>query len=162
MGVGELAERLGAKYRDVRYVLEQGVVPAGVDESPGRGEHRDLTTAQAFWLAIVLSLKSNGVRTPLAGAIADYTRNVVQAVAQNLPWDREFDPFRGLMTTEFDWFVECGDLRYVRAVTNAIPKIGGRLDPAGWTSIATKRLVKDAAPIVIIRIDLGRLASRLA
>jgi len=161
MRVGELAERLGVRYRDVRYVLERGIMPAGVDESPGRGEHRDLSAAQAFWLAIVLHLKANGVRTPLAGQIAEFARAALRSVSENLPWDRPFDPFRGMMSTDWEWFVECGDLKFVRGSTNAVPTIGGRLGPDPWHSIKTKRVVSDAAPVVIIRVDLGQLARRL-
>ena len=59
MKVGELCERLDVSYRDARYVLEEGILPKGVDENPGKGDHRDLTNDQAFWLAIVLLLKAS-------------------------------------------------------------------------------------------------------
>ena len=40
MQIGELARKIEVPYRHVRYILEQGLIPEGVDQSPGRGEHR--------------------------------------------------------------------------------------------------------------------------
>src|SRR5258708_25702402 len=113
MRIGELAERLKVPYREVRYVLEQGILPKGVKKTPGRGDHRELDSTQAFWLAIVLELKQNGINAPLAGKIADYAEQGVRGIAANLSWEPSFNPFRGQFETEEQWFVDIGDLTYV-------------------------------------------------
>src|SRR5262245_45198368 len=114
MQLGELCRRLDVPYRHARYVLEEGVLPRGVAENPGRGEHRQLDPAQAFWLGIVLMLKRSGVKTPLAGQIANFAREAVRSVAQSLNWEGTFEPFLGRFETQHQWFVDIGDLSYVR------------------------------------------------
>jgi len=160
MRVAELTERLHVPYRHVRYVLEQGILPQGVAETPGRGEHRDLSPAQAFWLAIVLALKENGIKTPLAGRIADYCEQTVRGVADRLNWEHTFDPFRGRFDTVFEWFIEIGDLKLVRIATTSNPSHDG-LYVFPWFPIGKKRAVPDAAPLVVIRLDLARLGQLL-
>jgi hypothetical protein len=157
MRVGELARRLNVPYRHVRYALEQGIVPAGVEESPGRGEHRELDPAQAFWLAIVLKLKESGINAPLAGKIADFARAGVQGIGTNLSWEWSFNPFRGKFETENQWFVDIGDLKYVRMATTANPSHAG-LYEFDWSLIGVRKTDPQAAPIVIIRLDISRLA----
>lgn len=157
MRVGELAERLQIPYRDVRYVLEQGVLPAGVEESPGRGEHRDLDAAQSFWLAIVLMLKRNGVRVPDAQRIADLARHGLRGTTQNLNWEHPFDPFQGRFETTNQWYLDIGDLQYIRVVTTANPSFDG-LFAFPWTDIATRKPAASATPIVTLRLDLSGLA----
>jgi hypothetical protein len=157
MRVGELAERLGVPYRDVRYVLECGVVPEGVAEASGRGDHRHLTVAQACWLAMVLHLKRNGVRVPAAGVIARYAEYAVHGVARRLNWDHRYDSFRGSLETEFQWYLDCADCRYARLATTAKPSKGGRLEEFGWVDFGMMREAKAVAPVVFMRVDLGGL-----
>jgi hypothetical protein len=113
MKVGELCNRLHVPYRHARYVLEEGILPRGVEESPGRGEHRDLTSSQAFWMGVVLKLKKSGVKTPLAGKIADFARDAVRGVTQNANWEWTFEPFLGRFETSNQWFMDIGDLAHV-------------------------------------------------
>src|SRR5436305_15234084 len=100
MKVGEFCQRLGVPYRHARYALEEGILPAGVAPEPGRGEHRDLAPAQAFWLSVVLKLKQNGIKTPLAGQIADFALEGARGIGSNLGWDHRFNPFAGRLYTE--------------------------------------------------------------
>lgn len=159
MQIGELAERLSVPYRDVRYVLEQGIVPEGVEESPGRGDHRQLSPAQGFWLAIVLALKQNGIRTPLARQIADFAQAGVRGISANLSWDPGFNPFQGMFATDHQWYVDVGDLKYLRMATTANPS-RQRLDEFPWMLIGKHKTV-EVAPVVIIRLDIRRLAELL-
>jgi len=160
MKVGEFSERIGVPYRQVRYVLEEGILPKGVDADPGRGEHRDLDFAQTFWLAIVLKLKENGVKTPKAQQIADFAKEGVRGIAANLNWDYRFNPFIGQFETEFQWYVDIGDLTYVRIVTAANPSHQG-LYELPWSQLGHHKTVEAAKPIVIIRVDLTKLAALL-
>ena len=160
MQVGELCTRLKVPYRHARYVLEQGILPAGVEEKPGRGDHRQLAPAQAFWLGIVLMLKQSGVQTPMAGKIADFARDAVRSVTQNLNWEFTFEPFLGRFETEQQWFVDIGDLRYVRLATTANPSHDGLYEFLPWSDMVKRRPVKGIRPVVILRLDLSSLAQR--
>src|SRR3954452_17783240 len=119
--LGELCRRLDVPYRHARYVLEEGILPEGVESEPERGHHRQLTPAQAFWLGIVLKLKQSAVKTPLAARIADFARLAVRSVSQNLAWDPRFSPFDGGLATEGRWYVDVGDLAYIRLATDTNP-----------------------------------------
>ena len=161
MRVGELAERLQVPYRDVRYLLEQGVLPAGVEESPGRGEHRDLDPAQSYWLALVLMLKRNGVRVPDAQRIANLARHAIRGTTQNANWEYPFEPFQGQFETQNQWYLDIGDLQLIRVATTANPSVQG-LYEFPWVVIATQKLAENVAPIVTLRLDLSALARMMA
>lgn len=161
MKIGELCRRLSIPYRHVRYVLEEGILPPGIEGDPGKGEHRDLDSGQAFWLAVVMKLKQNGLRMALAGEIANLAQRGVQGIAINLAWDREFRPFAGQLQTEHQWYVDIGDLEYLRMATTANPSGGGRLEEHPWVRIADSQAAPQARPVVIIRLDLARLAELL-
>ena len=160
MKVGELCSRLNVAYRHARYVLEEGILPQGVEENPGRGEHRDLTPAQAFWLAVVLVLKQSGMKTSLAATIAEMTSSILRSTTQNFGWEPSFNPARGLFKTEHQWYADIGDLRYFRMATTACPS-DHRLLEGDWRDFVDKKSAKDANPIVIIRVDLSGIARRL-
>ena len=162
MQLGELCSRLNVPYRHLRYILEQGILPKGVDADPGQGEHRDIEPQQAFLIGIVIYLKQNGIRTPLAGKIADYAIEAVRwAVGYGLGWDHRMHPYWGIFETDHQWYVDVGDLTYVRVVTTANPSKGGALEEFPWSPIGKRVNAPDAKPIVIIRLDLARLAHML-
>jgi hypothetical protein len=161
LNLGELCQRLSVPYRHARYVLEQRILPRGVEEKPGRGDHRQLDPAQAFWLGIVLMLKQSGVKTPMAGEIADFARQTVREVTQNLNWGGTFEPFLGRLETENQWCVDIGDLKYLRLVTTANPSHQG-LYEFPWSEIGKPNKKADGAtPAVTIRVDLTCLARLL-
>ena len=160
MRVGDFATKLGVQYREVRYLLEQGILPHGVDESPGKGEHRDLDAAQAFWLAIVLKLKAVGIRAPIAGEIADFARKALQGVTQNLNWEHSFHPFRGRLQTDNEWYLELADMVAMRLVTSANPSDQGLYSSPWWR--LGKQSIDNLHPIVVIRVDLASVARLLS
>ncbi len=69
--LGDFCRRLKFTDREVRYVLERGLLPPGVSPSPSTGNPRQFNPAQAFWLALVIKLRRAGIRTSLAAAMAD-------------------------------------------------------------------------------------------
>lgn len=160
MKLAEFCRRIDVPYRHARYVLEQGILPAGVADQPGRGEHRDLDPTQAFWLAVVLKLKASGVQAPVAGQVADFVREGVQGITRQLNWDPGFHPFVGRMDTEYRWYVDVGDLSYLRMVTDANPSGGSRLEEFPWVRLGSRKQVK-ADPVVVLRTNLTRLAALL-
>ena len=161
--LGDICERLGVRAREVRYVLEQGHVPAGVNETPESGNHRQFRPGQAFWLGMVLKLKEIGIKTPLAARIADYAAESLQTVTKNLGWDWEFCPWKGQFDTDHEYFVEVGDLKYIRFVTDACPSRPGRLYEFDWHNVkGPSRPVKNIAPCAVIRLRLTQIARLLA
>jgi hypothetical protein len=160
MKVGELAQRLDVPYRDVRYVLEQALLPAGVEEKPGRGDHRELDPSQALWLAIVLKLKAIGLKTPIAAEVATFSRRAVTATTQNLNWEYTFDPFKGKLTTKNQWIVEVADLKFIRLVTTANPS-KRHLHAEPWHTIQKLQPADEISPIVTVQIDIAGLCRLL-
>src|SRR5579862_6936237 len=160
MQLGELCQRLGIPSRQARYVLEEKLLPRGVDPTPDRGNHRQLTPAQVFWLGIVLKLKESGIRTPLAAQIAEYARQAVRGISRGLNWDPRFLPFDGELVTEHQWFLELGDLKYIRLVTDCCPSQDG-LHEFDWTAVGQLKHIKGVMPVVVVRVDLTRLAEML-
>src|SRR4051794_20078644 len=110
----ELCECLQVPVRHVRYVLEKGFLPQGVEEAPNSGNHRQFDAAQAFWLAILLKLKENGIATPLAAEITGYAYSSVRTVTQNLGWEPQFMPHLGRLQTKHDYYIEIADHKYIR------------------------------------------------
>ena len=156
--LGAFCDRVNVDEREVRYILERGFVPDGVRKSPATGNHRTFDPGQAFWLAMVLKLKQSGMKTPLAASVADYATEALRGITQNLGWDWRFMPAKGWFDTEHLYFVDVGDLQYVRLVTNACPS-QERLYEFDWHPVQGKREpVKNAEPYVIVRLDLTRIA----
>jgi hypothetical protein len=155
--LGEFCRRLGIPERAARYAFEQGCYPEGVDEAPGKGDHRQLTAGQCVWLAVLLRLKESGLKLPLARVIADRTRDGVRGVARQLNWDGGFAPFDGRLATAHQWYVEVGDSTHMRLVTDANPSHRG-LYEFDWVALAGRKGEKAIRPVVVIRVDLTRIA----
>lgn len=161
--LGEICDMLDVGLRDARYVLEQGYIPKGVTESPESGNYRQFGPGQAFWLGMVLKLKAVGIKVQLAATIADYAVHSLRGITQNLNWDWRFLPESGRFDTDHQYYVDVGDLKYVRFVTNANPSMGGKLEEFPWKTINRKRTAsEDARPCVTIRLDLTQIAGLLA
>ncbi len=79
----------------------------------------------------------------------------------NLGWDGRFSPFDGAFDTDRQWYLEVGDAKYVRIVTDANPSRESLQDESGWVNMTNRKVQKDAQPIVVVRIDLSRLAGQL-
>lgn len=156
----DFCDRIGASYRDARYALAHGMVPTGIDREPGRGKHRVFNYRQAFWLAIVLKCKAAGIKPKLATEIANWSRRV-SGYAQNLGWDWQFSPFLDNFVTDRQWYLDVGDARFARIVTDANPSRKGLHDESGWVEMKTGKLRKDAEPTVVVRIDLSLLGGQL-
>jgi len=154
-----LCERLSVDYDEARYTLARGVRPKGIKAIPGRGNHRLFDRGQAFQLAVVLKLKAVGITTPLASQIATWSR-AIQGTACNLGWDHRFAPFAGQLTTEHRWFVEVGDARYARVVTDANPSHPGLFEMP-WADMKTRKAAPTACPVVILRVDIAQIAQEL-
>lgn len=156
----DLCKRLNLPYDDARYVLARGALPPGMDPEPGRGNHRLFNPSQAFHLAVVLKLKAVGVQVPEAIKISEWIY-AVQGYSVNLGWDWQFRPLQGRMRTEQNWFLDVGDSKYVRVVTDANPsKPGLSTDP--WTEMSARKVCQTARPSIIIRVDIAEIARQMA
>ncbi len=157
----EFCELFGVPRREVRYVLEQGFVPDGVRRKPSTGNRREFDPGQAFWLAIVLKLKEFGLKTPLAAKAADHAVRVLRGVTQNLGWDWQFSPMAGQFDTNRQYYVEIGDFKFIRSVTDASPSEKG-LRPFEWHPIEGKHNPPEGfRPFVTLKLDLVRIAEVL-
>ena len=155
-----LCDRIGANYRDARYVLAHGMIPEGADEKPGRGKHRVLGNRESFWLAIVLKLKAAGIKPKLAAEMASWSERV-KGYAVNSGWDWNFSPFDGQLATEKQWCLDVGDAKFVCIRTDANPSGDGLVNETGWIDMKTRKRRDDVKPTVTVRIDLSQLSSQL-
>jgi hypothetical protein len=155
----DVCGRLGVSYRDARYICEKSWLPEGVEREPGRGNHRWLTPAQAVWLGIVLKLKAAGLKTSKAAQIAAFATRV-QEYSCNGGWEPGFAPLSGVFETQRRWYVEVGDMRHVRFVSDAYPSKEGLFETP-WVDMTKRRTVAASDPIVCIRIDISALARLL-
>lgn len=156
----EICRRLGVDYDDARYTLAKGALPDGVAPEPGKGNHRVFEHRQAFMLAIILRLRAVGISTAVAKDIAEWSRHV-QGMAVNLGWDWHFAPFAGKLHSEKEWYLDVGDVKYARIVTNAYPgRDGYEITP--WVDMTTRREHKTARPAIIFRVDIVCIAELLA
>ena len=148
--------------RQVRYILEEGHIPQGVERQPSTGNRREFGPGHAFWLAIVLKLKQTGLRTALAAEVADIANKVVRAAAQNFGWDPQFWPAGGYFVTKHRYFLDIGDLEFVQLTTDCYPsKVG--LYECGWGPIKGRTTAPlKIRPFVNLRVDLARIAATLA
>ncbi|MFW6171428.1 MAG: MerR family transcriptional regulator [Planctomycetota bacterium] len=161
--LGAFCAALRVRPRDVRYILEQGYVPAGVDAAPNSGTYRQFTPRQAFWLAMIAQLKEAGIPVPLAAQIAHYCEQSLRTVARNLGWDRVFAPDLGRLETGHRYVAEIADRQYIRIGSNAAPSAGGQMQFFDWHRLGRgRRPVNDLRPCVTLRLDLAEIARRLA
>lgn len=152
---------LGIQDRQVRYFLERGFVPPGVEESPSTGNRREFGPGPAFWLAIAVLLRQNAIKASVAAEIAGLATEGVRMIAQNLSWDPGFLPLSGYFQTEHEYFLDVGDLSYVRIITSANPSHRG-LYQFGWKRLHGRSQVSLAiTPFVTVRLDLREIARLL-
>jgi hypothetical protein len=104
--------------RQVRYVLERGYVPEGVAKQPATGNHRQFSPRQAFWLAMVVRVKSSGIKTPLAAQIADCALESWPNTPQAYRWDWGNSPSWDQIDTKHQYYVEIADSKYLRLVSS--------------------------------------------
>jgi hypothetical protein len=74
--LGELCERMGYKPRYARYILERHDLPGGFPH-PGQGNYREFDFNQAMWLAIVLVLQRQGLKTGRAVGMASQVMRLI-------------------------------------------------------------------------------------
>ena len=158
----ELCRLLDVKERQASYVMERGFVPKGIHKSPDRGNHRCFHPEHAFWLGLVLKLKEHGIQTSLAATTADLSNLALRGITQNLGWDWKFLPTLGRFDTEHEYFLEVGDMKFVRLVTNACPS-QTELYFTDWHCVPkSKKTPQNISPLVTIRFNLRKLASILS
>lgn len=159
MQLSEFCERLQINYRAARYVLEQGLIPKGLDPHPSKGNHRLLTAGQTYWLGFLHYLKQSGVTSPVAAQIADYAAESVSTMCQQLNYDPSFSPFKGRLLTERIWSIEVGDLQVIRVKCDRDPS--GRPFVSGWSLLGKRKTIDAFEPFVTLEVNLTRLANRL-
>lgn len=155
-----ICERIGVDYDDARYTLAQGAIPKGVSSEPGKGNHRVFGPREAFMVAIILKVRAAGVSMSIAKQIAEWSTGI-QMMAVDLGWDWQFAPFAGRLHSDHKWFIEIGDIRFARVITNSCPTNTG-YESTYWVDMTTYRKRRSARPAVIFRVDIVRIAQLLA
>lgn len=153
--LSDFCQCLGIRYRDARYAMAHGMVPKGVDVSPGRGNHREFDYVQAFWLAVVLVLMKAHVKPRFAAKMADWCLRADASVA-GYRSRKGFSLFTLGDLAERQWYLEVGDGKFARIVTAGRQ----REDCSTWTAIrGTARCTM--RPSVVVRVNLSALAQCL-
>jgi hypothetical protein len=155
MTLAELANRTALSLRQLRYVLDHGLVPAGRIESRGRGAARTFTDFEAFGIACAAVMLQAGLRQAIVRdciALLCRIQDEKQRKATDVPLFRAFQATKAAK-------LEVGDGVNVR-LSGA-----GTLAPqdfdTGWRQVATGAELGDGYnPLIVISINLG-LLSRL-
>lgn len=158
--LGDVCRRIDVSYRDARFVLASGMIPLGLKLGPGRGHHRLFNHRQAVWMAIVLMLKAAGIKTRLAADVANWAERF-KGYARDPEFDLKLSPFDGAIAAFKGWFLDVGDARCVRIMTDTDPARSGIVDISGWVNLKTKKLTKKFNPVVLVRVDLSQVVRRL-
>src|SRR4051794_7022074 len=64
MDIAEIGRRIEVSPRRIRYVLDRGIVPFAERAAQGRGNARDFSDQESFWLALAAVMIDKGVRKP--------------------------------------------------------------------------------------------------
>ncbi|QOV90967.1 hypothetical protein [Humisphaera borealis] len=149
MDVAEIASRIDAEPRLVRYVLFHGLVPAAEKASQGRGNRRSFSLAEAFAIAFAVRLFSGGVRQPFVkGLLRGLMENAatMEAITTKPP-----NPDEAIM-------FEIADGENVRMRRGRRNK----LDDPAWVRLQTgKKLDASYRPGVVTSVDLADIICRL-
>jgi hypothetical protein len=97
----------------------------------------------------------------VARQITDFTWKAFRAIVRGGNWKLPFEMDSGGPATGHEWFVDIGDMTYIRIATTANPGVKG-LFTFPWSPIGVDKIAKDVTPLVLLRLDIGRLAWVLA
>jgi hypothetical protein len=114
-----------------------------------------MTAAQAVWLGVVLRLKTAGVKVPTAARIAACAEGV-----RGPGRGEQVSPFEGAFRTGRRWYLDVGDTRFIRLVTEA-RSLGQGIRETPWVDMHSRRPIEGASPVVYIRVDVSALARLL-
>jgi hypothetical protein len=155
MTLADLAKRTSLSTRQLRYVLDHALLPAGRIESRGRGAVRVFTDFEAFAIACAAVMLQAGLRQVVVrdciALLCRYEDNGLREI-NKVPLYRAFEPKRTAT-------LEVGDGVNVRVlVSGSLPD--HKFDTT-WRQIATGAVLGDGySPLIVISINLG-LLSRL-
>ena len=153
----DLVDRLDVSYREARYALERGHADVWFEQSPGSGNHRELTKAAVYALGLLLLLKKSGFSTPMAQGIVMCIQPYMKGVKIVTRSLKGFDPLSGQFSTNDQWVAEIGDRKAVRIVRDPDDPTKVRKFP--WSRIDKPlQFRRGFRPYVTISIDLVLLA----
>jgi len=156
MTLAELASRTALSPRQLRYVLDHGLLPAGRIESRGRGAARSFTNFEAFGIACAALMLQAGLRQAVVRdclALLCRYRKQGRKEAKDVPL---YFAFRANSAAR----LEVGDGVNVR-LSGAGQSSREKFD-TGWRQIATGAELGDGYdPVIAIGINLGLLSRRV-
>ena len=144
--------RTGISPRQLRYVLEHDVLPAGKTASEGRGNERSFTEFEAFGIAFAALMFKGGLRRG----------TVKKCIAVICPSGRDMDknPLYQALYASGETKLDIGDNLNVRMYGKSKLR-SGNFD-TGWRQIATgAELADEYQPDIKVQIDAGKLRRKL-
>jgi Arc/MetJ family transcription regulator len=159
MDLAHIAECTGLPPRTLRYVLEEGLLPAGKIASRGRGAVRDFTRYEAIVIAAAAAMAEVGVKRT---TVRDTLRRLVKsrwtsARALQSTGRARRDALIDTATCSGQALLEIGD--GVNCRLTLTPSAPGRETVStGWIQLATgATLMSNYQPLARVVIDLGRI-----
>lgn len=155
IGLGEFCDRLQIPERRARYILEQGHVPPGIEKTPDSGNHRRFHPDQALWLAVVVTLKDLGIKTPVAAEIASTTDQIIRGA----PADCARNGVQpALSQLSPPCWLEIAEAKYIRLILRELQSDWCSRMPCGHYVAAGSEF----RPRAVVRLDLSLIAQQVA
>jgi hypothetical protein len=153
MTLAELANRAALPPRQLRYVLDHGLLPAGRIESRGRGAARTFTDFEAFGIACAAVMLHAGLRQAIVRdciALLCRFQDGRPRKTADIPLFRAFQATKAAK-------LEVGDGVNVRL--SGTGTLAQQHFDTGWRQVATGvELVDGYEPLIVISINLDLLA----
>ncbi len=144
--------RTGITPRQLRYVLEHDVLPAGKIASVGRGNERSFTEFEAFGIAFAALLFKGGLRRGIV-------KNCISVICPP-GRDMKKNPLYQSLYASGDTKLDIGDNLNVRMYGKSKLR-SGNFD-TGWRQIETgAQLTEEYQPDIRVQIDAGKLRHKL-
>jgi len=153
----DIASRVGIDTQQLRYVLDQKLLPGAqsLAGSAGRGRARRFTAFEAFAIACAAFLLQAGLGrrrvSDCLNVISDYEDREDRSISR-VPLFQAFQ--RGEVA-----FLEVGDGRCVRLVGSQDDR--GRVLESGWRELRSGAKLPMCEPLISLRIDIGRLRKHI-
>lgn len=153
--LSDICSRLDAAARDVLYALTLQFAPSPEKLRTGSGHHRCFSPREVMGLALILQLKTAGMSTPKAAAVAKW-------------FLREFfvePPLR--MSSRFSQAIANMKRPTLRIADAVWVQIGdgndgpSPLELGRWVNVATEERAEFVAPMAIVVVDIRRIFQKL-
>ncbi len=147
--LAQIADRSGIPLRKLRYVLDQGLLPAGKVASRGRGAPRSFTSFEAFGLVTAALMLRAGLKRTLV-------RDCLAVLCRAPGRDIDEVPLYRAFAADLSARLEVGDWQRVRlSGSGRLPRM---TFDTGWLPLPGSPAPAGAnAPLVTLVLDVGQI-----